>query len=163
MRLAALRLCLGLQLLEHLGFGLVAPADRAGDHERNVDRRQHVGVEQPSDVFLRFERPVEQQIILQVQAIGAAQLLGDQIVRPLGQLAWEFDRLIGVGHAVLLDSEELDDVAFRILRDGHDVVGLGRDLAQQTIGLPLVVERGVWQTQRHEIVNRIDVARSLGT
>ena len=54
------------------------------------------------------------------------------------QLARKFDRLIGVGHPILVDPEKFDDVALRILRDGDDVVGLGHDLAQQAVGLPLV-------------------------
>src|SRR5439155_1414105 len=55
------------------------------------------------------------------------------------------------------------DIALRILRDGDDVVRLRRDLAEQIVGLTLVVERRVWQAQRHEIVNCIDIARSFGT
>ena len=42
------------------------------------------------------------------------------------------------------------------------MVGLGRDLAQQTVGLPLVVERRVRQAQWHEIVDGIDIACPFG-
>ncbi len=145
-------------ILQPLGFRLVAPAARAGDHQRDVDGRQHVGVEQPLDVLLRFEGAVEQQVVVGRQTERALQLLGDDIVRTLDELTRKLDRLIGVGHPLLVDPEQLDDVALRMLRHGDDVIGLGADLAQEPVGLPLVVERRERQPQRHQIVDRVDVA-----
>ena len=146
---------------EPFGFGLIAPADRAGDHQRDIDRRQHVGVEQPLHIFFRFEGAVEQQVIPRRQPERAAQLLGDDIVGALDEFAWKFDRFIGVGHPLLVDPEHLDDIALRLLRDGDDMIRLGADLAQQPIGLPLIVERRERQPQRHQIVDRVDVARAF--
>ena len=90
-----------------------------------------------------------------------AQVGRDRVVAAGQHLGRDVDSLIGVGHPALVDAEMLDDVAPGIFRHGHDMVGGAGQRGEQAIEVFLVVQGGVGQAQRHQIVDGVDVGAAL--
>ena len=109
------------------------------------------------DVLLGLERTPEQKISLVVEPCHTFDFARQLIFGLVAVFCRDLDGLICVGDLVFRDTDQLDEVAFGILRHGHNVIGL---LAQEPHELEvalLVVQRRIGQAQGDKIMQGIDV------
>src|SRR5262249_10235699 len=66
--------------------------------------------------------------------------------------------LISICYPLLVDTEQVDDIALGIFGNGNDMVCVGGDFSKETEHLTLVVESRERQAEGHKIMNGIDSA-----
>ncbi len=115
-----------------------------------------IGLDDATDILLGLDGAPEQEIALVRRADRALHLRATCSSEGRGA-GRDVDRLIGVGDAVGCDAGQVDDVAARTFGDGDDMVGGLHQPPDQAEIAPLVVERGVGQPQRHQVVQRVEV------
>ncbi len=133
---------------------------RADDHQRGVGLQGQIGLDDAGEVLLRIKRAEEQEVAPSRQPEHPLDHPG--ILRRVTVEDGGGHRrgLVGVGHLVGRDlREQAQYIAPARFRHGADMIAMRDALLDEAMIHMLVVERRIGKLQRHQIMQRIDVAR----
>src|SRR6185312_13786916 len=116
------------------------PCGLPNDDQRRVDLRTQICLDQATNILLRLYRPVKQKIAL-VRQVECTFYLAAHDIDRLGDIFFgDCDSLIGICNPLFWDSEKIDDVFFRILGNGHDMIRFAAYAAQFSVVSSLNVQ-----------------------
>ncbi|MNI53994.1 hypothetical protein D3C73_1088570 [compost metagenome] len=133
------------------------PGRAAHQNERRLHARGQIGLNNPAQVLLRFDRAEMKEIALPGEIEDVLQLDLDILLGAFHYGRRQIDGLTRVRDAICGDLQDALDVPAGGLGHHADVVGFPYDLSTQVQESPLVVCRHIGKAQGDQVMEGVDV------